>query len=89
MIWKTWQFLVSGSQDQAYKSSPRWSETFPRDALVGDIRHSKSAPLRFYLKYIHYLQVSHEIFILESLLAAECSIESMPNNAKSIFLFFK
>ena len=79
---------MSDWQDQAYKYSPRRSETFPRDALVGDIRHSSSAPLRFYLKYIYNLTVSDEIFILESPLA-ECSIDPMPNNAKSIFLFFK
>ncbi|CAH3109026.1 unnamed protein product [Pocillopora meandrina] len=46
-IWKTWQFLVSGSQDQAYKSSPRWSETFPRDALIdvqAEVRRALQPP---------------------------------------------
>ncbi|CAH3109016.1 unnamed protein product [Pocillopora meandrina] len=46
-IRKTWQFLVSGWQDQAYKSSPRRSETFPRDALIdieAEVRKSLQPP---------------------------------------------
>ena len=64
-------------QDQAYKYSPRWSDTFPRDTLVGNIWDSLGAPLRFYLKYNYLLTVSEEILIWESLLA-ECSVDSMP-----------
>lgn len=68
---------MSYCQDQAHESSPRWSDTFPEDALVGDIRDSLSAPLRCYLEYNYHSTVSEEILIWESLLT-EFSVDSMP-----------
>ncbi|CAH3109024.1 unnamed protein product [Pocillopora meandrina] len=48
-IWKTWQYLVSYWKDQAYKYSPRWSDTFPGDALIdieAEVRKALQPPLR-------------------------------------------